>query len=79
MMIEGGIKMNEQEKLQVIADILEVEVGDFSEDDLLEEFESWDSVAILSVISVISEQTGRFLHASEISKLSTVRDLLNLF
>lgn len=71
--------MNYQEKLETIADILEVEIDDFDETSCLSEFENWDSVAILSVISVISEQTGRFLHASEIDKLLTIKDLMDAF
>ncbi len=71
--------MNYQEKLETIADILEVEIDDFDENSCLSEFENWDSVAILSVISVISEQTGRFLHASEIDKLLTIKDLMDAF
>ena len=55
--------MTREEKLEVIADILEVE--EVEEDNVLEDFETWDSIAVLSVISVITEETGLFPHANE--------------
>lgn len=69
--------MTRQEKLEVIADILELEPEEIHEESVLEEFETWDSVAVLSVISVINEETGRFPHADEIKQLKTVTDLMN--
>ena len=70
--------MNRQEIIETIADILEVDVEDISEESILADFETWDSVAILSVISVISEQTGRYPHASEIEALETIKDLMDV-
>lgn len=69
--------MTREEKREVIADILELEPEEIQEESVLEEFETWDSVAVLSVISVINEETGRFPHADEIKKLKTVTDLMN--
>ena len=69
--------MTREEKREIIADILELEPEEFNEESILEEFETWDSVAVLSVISVISENTGRFPHADEIKELKTVADLMN--
>ena len=66
--------MTREEKLEVIADILEVE--EVEEDNVLEDFETWDSIAVLSVISVITEETGLFPHANEIKKFKTVSDIM---
>ena len=68
--------MTREEKLEVIADILEVE--EVEEDNVLEDFETWDSIAVLSVISVITEETGLFPHANEIKKFKTVSQLQEL-
>lgn len=64
---KGDSVMTREEKLEVIADILEVE--EVEEDNVLEDFETWDSIAVLSVISVITEETGLFPHANEIKKI----------
>ena len=66
--------MTREEKLEVIADILEVE--EVEEDNVLEDVETWDSIAVLSVISVITEETGLFPHANEIKKFKTVSDIM---
>lgn len=68
--------MNKEEKLEVIADILEMEVEELAEDMLLEEIEAWDSVAVLSVISVMDEKFGKLPPASEIIKCKTVSELM---
>lgn len=70
--------MTRQEKLETIADILEVDLEEITEESVLEEFETWDSIAVLSVISVITEETGLFPHADEIKKLKTVSDIMNV-
>ncbi|MCM1232278.1 MAG: acyl carrier protein [Ruminococcus flavefaciens] len=70
--------MSDQEKVEAIADILELEVEELSTDTVLEEIEAWDSVAVLSVISVMDEKFGKLPHASEILKCKTVFDLMRI-
>ena len=69
--------MTEQEKLETLADILELDEEEISRDTVLEECEAWDSIAVLSVISVMNEQFNRFPHADEIRQYATVRDLMD--
>lgn len=71
-------KVTREEKVETIADILEIELDEVLEDAVLEEFETWDSVAILGVISAVSEETGRYLHADEIRQLKVVGDLFEI-
>ena len=70
--------MTNNEKIELIADILEEEPADITAETKLETFLNWDSVAILSVIAEVSEHTGKFLHASEIERLNTVKDIMNV-
>lgn len=69
--------MTEQEKLETLADILELDEEEISRDTVLEECEAWDSIAVLSVISVMNEQFNRFPHADEIRQYATVGDLMD--
>ena len=39
--------MTREEKTETIADILEIELEEVKEDAVLEEFDTWDSVAVL--------------------------------
>ena len=70
--------MTEEEKLESIADVLEMETDEISRETILEECEAWDSLAILSVISIINEEFNRFPHADEIKAYKTVGDLMDV-
>ncbi len=61
---------------KIIADILEVEPDEVQEDMVLEDFETWDSVAVLSVIAMMDEHFGKYPHASEIRSYIKVGDLM---
>lgn len=69
--------MNREEKLEIIADILEVEADELQENMVLDDFETWDSVAVLSVIAMMDEKFGKYPHASEIRQYIRVIDLMN--
>ncbi len=69
--------MNREEKLEIIADILEVEADELQEDMPLDDFETWDSVGVLSVIAMLGEKFGKYPHASEIRQYVRVVDLMN--
>ena len=68
--------MSREEKIEIIADILEVEPDEVQEDMVLEDFETWDSVAVLSVIAMMDEHFGKYPHASEIRSYIKVGDLM---
>lgn len=68
--------MTREEKIEIIADILEVEPDEVQEDMVLEDFETWDSVAVLSVIVMMDEHFGKYPHASEIRSYIKVGDLM---
>ncbi len=68
--------MNEQEKIAAIADILEVEESEINKDTLLDDIETWDSVAVLSFISIMNDEFNKFPNAMEIRGYKTVGDLM---
>lgn len=69
--------MTEQDKIDTLADILEMDEGEIQRDTLLSDCEAWDSVAVLSVISVMNEKFDRFPHADEITQYKTIGDLMD--
>ena len=71
--------MTREAKIEIIADILEMDDEINKEDTILEELETWDSVAVLAVISVINEKFDRYPTAEEIKTYKTVQDLMNAF
>lgn len=69
--------MTEQEKKEYIAESLEVDVETLKDDQLLEDFDTWDSVAVLSIIAIINEKFDRYPNAKEITACKTITDLMN--
>ncbi len=68
--------MTEKEKLQAIADSVEMEPNEIRPETILADLENWDSVAVLSIIAVINEHFNRFPSAEEILTYKTVGDLM---
>ncbi len=62
--------------LKEMADILDEEV--VNEDDVLENFPSWDSLAVLSVISMADDKFGVVIPAQAIRSVTTIRALFEL-
>ncbi len=69
--------MTEEEKMQCIADSVEMEIDEITPQTILADLENWDSVAVLSIIAVINEKLNRFPSADEILGYQTVQDLMN--
>ena len=67
--------MTEQEKMEELVDVLEMDLGEFDRDTVLEEVETWDSVAVLSFMN---EKFDKIFHASEIAVCKTVGDLMDM-
>ena len=70
--------MTEQEKMEELVDVLEMDLGEFDRDTVLEEVETWDSVAVLSFIAFMNEKFDKIFHASEIAVFKTVGDLMDM-
>lgn len=69
--------MTLEEKMEELADILELERDELSEGMVLEDIETWDSVAVLSFIAVMNDRFNKFPNANEIRAYKTIGDLLN--
>ncbi|MFJ4173864.1 acyl carrier protein [Microbacterium sp. NPDC089696] len=66
--------MDEKAFLELVAEILEVEVGEVSLTDDLDEI-GWDSLANISFIAEVDERVGVTIEADELAKAKTVQDL----
>lgn len=69
--------MTNQQKLAEIADILEMEPEELTPELVLDELETWDSIAVLSVISIMNDKFNKFPNADEIRQYKTIGDLLD--
>jgi len=68
--------MDKTEFNQRLAAILDVE--EVKPDNVLKDFDSWDSLAILSVLAMADAQYGVSIKAEEIRSVVTAEDLVRL-
>ena len=70
--------MDTEKKLELLAEVLDADPADLSEDMALEDAGEWDSLAILSFSVMMGDEFGREVSRAEIKKLATVRDALDM-
>lgn len=61
---------NFREKL---LDVLEVE--SIKDNEILKDFDSWDSLTVLTIIATVDSEFGITMSASELEELVTIKDL----
>lgn len=64
-----------QELIDKLSEILEEDVN---EESILDDFEEWDSLAVLQIISFFNSEYSLSVAASQIKNAKTVKDLYNL-
>ena len=69
--------MSIDEKLELLADILDVDVEEIDVNASLDEVEGWDSVAKLAFIAMMDDEFSRPVKGSEIREYQTVQDGLD--
>lgn len=70
--------MKDQEKLAMLEEIFEMDEGKLKATDQLEKLENWDSMAVLSLIVLVSDNFNKRLTGEVIESFVTVQDLLNI-
>lgn len=68
--------MSEKEKILKLEEIMEVEEGTLKLTDKLNDFDEWDSIAILSFIAMMDSDFGKIVKGSEVKELETVQDAI---
>ena len=68
--------MELKEKLALIEEALDTQEGALAPETVLDEVESWDSIAALSLIAMMDDNFGKTLSGSDIKALKTVGDIL---
>ena len=69
--------MSNQEKLEKLAEIMDLEVEEIKEDAILADIDEWDSVAALSFIALMDEEFGKAVKGAEIRQFVTIKDVLD--
>ena len=69
--------MDTNEKMALIAELLELEVSDFTPETKLEELEEWDSLAAISYVVMMDEHFGVTAIPNDIRNFKTIQDILD--
>lgn len=70
--------MTDVEKLEILAEAMELDAEELNETDDLTQKTEWDSLAVLSFMANVSAKCGKKLKPQEVQGVVTVRDALNL-
>ncbi len=70
--------MTNQEKLQLLEEIMELDEGTLKEDMLLSDIDEWDSISLLSFMAMMDEKFSKNITGSEVKIQKTVGDLMSL-
>ena len=66
------------EKLNMIADTLDAERDAIKPEVTLNTLDEWDSMGVISVITMLDRKFSKVLNAEQITNLNTVQDILDL-
>ncbi len=69
--------MTTEKKLELLADILEMDVNDLNPETRIEDLE-WDSITALSFIAMMDEQFDKAVRGADIKQFVTVQDALDM-
>lgn len=70
--------MSEKDFISLIEEILELDSGDLTGEELLEDIVQWDSLAVVSLIALTDERYGVTLSPKKLSESKKVKDLVAL-
>lgn len=71
------MKLNLEEKLSLIAEALDIEPGTLKPETRLEDLQEWDSLGVVSLITMLDKHFSVRLQPEEIRALVTVEDILS--
>lgn len=69
--------MELEEKMELLAELFELDVNDFSPETELDGMEEWDSLAAISYVVMMDEQFNTVVSPSKIKEFKTVQDILD--
>ena len=68
--------MSEKERIELLEEIMDIDEGTLSIDDILSDYEEWDSLTALTFIAEIDARFGKKISGKELKMFVTVRDAI---
>ena len=70
--------MTLDKKIELLADMLDLEPEDLTLETRLDDLNEWDSLNALNLIALVDEEFGKTLSADIVNGLETVADVVNV-
>ena len=70
--------MTKKELLQMLEEIIEADPDTLTGEELIEDLENWDSLAVVNFIALVDENFGITLSPEKIMNSKTVNELVSL-
>lgn len=67
--------MTREESIAVLEEILELDKGELQENSVLGDYEEWDSLSKLALMSEVKKLCGKKLTQVELQSFETVKDI----
>ena len=68
--------MTENKKMELIAEVLEVEVEGLTPETKLGDLDEWDSIALISFSAMMDDEFDKIIKGSVVKEQKTVADLM---
>lgn len=69
--------MNRAEKIKLLEEIMELEEDTLKEDSVLQEFDEWDSLTIISYMALMDSKFHKSISIERIREFRTVSDAID--
>ena len=70
--------MTNEEKIELIADVMDLDASEITPETKLADLDSWDSVALLSFIAMMDEKFNKAIKGAEIRAFVTIQDAMDV-
>ncbi len=70
--------MKDERKIELIADVLDVEAATLQPASVLGDMDEWDSIALISFMAMMDDEFGKVIKGSVVKEQKTVADLMAL-
>lgn len=70
--------MSDQEKLAMLEEIMDIDEGSLTPDDILADYPEWDSIATLSYIAMLDSDFHKMIKGDVVKAFIKVQDAMDL-
>jgi acyl carrier protein len=71
------MKTNSEQLLELLEDVFEMDSEIMNLEDAFKDYDSWDSLTLLSLIATIHDEFDVSLSNNDIEELNTIKDILD--